>query len=191
MISVWSILEIKMLHLTYHFRDLQYMYFYLWPLRTDQILISNCPNAGYCFHPWHLAVLTGEWMGGQLGRGKYLVWPVSQNLLDVTNDVDTWQGYRCAMSYCDLNLTFDLDCQNVFYRNISNIFLSLQWYIDCCNWLLPPPRRYHFYNGGHGGTVVTHLRPTSEIRVRILAWPQLGKWLALGQQFTVQKLDQL
>ena len=76
-------------HLTYHFRDLQYMYCYLWPLRTDQILISNCPNAGYCFHPWHLAVLTGEWMGGQLGRGKYLVWPVSQNLLDVTKDVDT------------------------------------------------------------------------------------------------------
>ena len=39
--------------------------------------------------------------------------------------------------------------------------------------------------------MVTHLRPTSEIRVRILAGLQARKWLALGQQFTVQKLDQL
>ena len=38
--------------------------------------------------------------------------------------------------------------------------------------------------------MVTHLRPTSEIRVRILTGLQAHK-LALGQQFTVQKLDQL
>ena len=43
----------------------------------------------YCFHAWHLALLTSEWMGGQVGRGEHLVWPVSQNLLDVTKDVDT------------------------------------------------------------------------------------------------------
>ena len=35
------------------------------------------------FFPWQLAVLTCEWMGGQVGRGKYLVWPVSQNLLEL------------------------------------------------------------------------------------------------------------
>ena len=63
------------------------MYCHLWSLRTDQIMISKCRNAG--IHPWHLAVLTSERMGGQVGRGNYLAWPVSQNLLDVTKDVDT------------------------------------------------------------------------------------------------------
>ena len=48
-----------------------------------------------------------------------------------------------------------------------------------------------FITGANGGTVVTHSSPTSEIRVRILAGLQARKWLALGQQFTVQKLDQL
>ena len=57
-----------MLHLIYHFRDLQYLYCYLWSLRTDQIMISNCPNAGIVFF-----LLTSERMGGQVGRGKYLV----------------------------------------------------------------------------------------------------------------------
>ena len=49
MISLWVYFGKKMLHLTYYFRDLQYMYCYLWSIRTDQIMISNCPNAGTDF----------------------------------------------------------------------------------------------------------------------------------------------
>ena len=48
-ISLWVYFGKKMFHLTYHFRDLQYMYCYLWLLRTDQIMISNCTNAGIVF----------------------------------------------------------------------------------------------------------------------------------------------
>ena len=48
---------------------------------------------------------TSERVGRQVGRGKYLVSPVSQ---------DPLEGYRCAMSYCDLSLTFDPDSVKMF-----------------------------------------------------------------------------
>ena len=37
-------------------------------------------------------MLTSEQIGGLVGRGKYLVWPVYQNLLDVSKDVDRGIG---------------------------------------------------------------------------------------------------
>ena len=46
---------------------------------------------------------------------------------------------------------------------------------------------------GNGGRVVTLSPPTSEIRVRFPALPEVGKLvlLVVGQQFTVQNLDHL
>ena len=74
------------------------------------------------------------------------------------------------MSYCDLNLTFDLDSVKMFSTVI------FQTYFSHDNDILIAATDYYlhqgdiiFYNGGHGGGVVTHSPPTSEIRVQIPA----------------------
>ena len=46
--------------------------------------------------------------------------------------------------------------------------------------------------GPHGGAAVTNSPPTPEIRVQILPRPKVGKLVVvIGQQLTVQKLEQL
>ena len=45
-------------------------------------MISNCPNVGTAFT--NGVQLCNGWMGGRVdSQGKYLVWPVPQNLLGV------------------------------------------------------------------------------------------------------------
>ena len=89
------------------------MYCYLLSLRADQVMISNCPNAGIVFtHGIQLCRQVDGWVG----RGKYLVWPVSQNPLDV--GCLYWVGilvrsYTVTL-YCDLSVTFDLDSVKMF-----------------------------------------------------------------------------
>ena len=45
--------------------------------------------------------------------------------------------------------------------------------------------------GGHGGRVVTLSPPTSEVGVRFLAWPQVGKLVVACRWFTVQNPSEL
>ena len=49
-VAVWVYFETKkMSHSTDNFSDLRHMYCYLWQLRSNQIMISNCPNVGTVF----------------------------------------------------------------------------------------------------------------------------------------------
>ena len=69
----------------------------------------------------------GEWAGGRSGGGKKFVRAVCQKPKGVGSShlVGTLvRGCRCAMSWCDLVLTFDLAAVTLSLKILSGLYLG-------------------------------------------------------------------